>query len=166
MSYLKGYIGEIHSVDEVNYTARAKIFELDNSITEDLQITTSMASKKTICQLPAIGSPCLIIMFDDDTERGFILTSFFTERNKVPEGCKKDNYILNLGNVSLTLDNEANLISLDSKDTISLKAKNIKFESESLEFSSSNISIKSTNIDITGTIKSKDIITAKDFIKG
>ncbi|MGL6113471.1 MAG: phage baseplate protein, partial [Cetobacterium sp.] len=71
MSYLKGYIGEIHSVDEVNYTARAKIFELDNSITEDLQITTSMASKKTICQLPKIGSPCLIIRFDDDTERGF-----------------------------------------------------------------------------------------------
>ena len=39
-SLLKGAIGEVHSVNEEDYTVKVKLLEYGGVITEDLQVTT------------------------------------------------------------------------------------------------------------------------------
>ena len=54
-SLLKGAIGEVHSVNEEDYTVKVKLLEYGGVITEDLQVTTLLSFGKTSYHLPDVN---------------------------------------------------------------------------------------------------------------
>ena len=86
-SFLKAAIGEIHSVNEEEYTVRVKLLEYEGVITEELQVTTLMSFGKTSYHLPDVNTPVLVVFFDDNTERAFVIAGFYSKKNP-PLGTK------------------------------------------------------------------------------
>ena len=178
-SLLKGAIGEVHSVNEEDYTVKVKLLEYGGVITEDLQVTTLLSFGKTSYHLPDVNTPVLVVFFEDNTDTGFVIAGFYSKKNP-SEGTKdkiifdcEGNYIcLDRKGKSITILSEEK-ITVDSKnidflcDNFSVEAKkNIKLKGKSISIDGEeNISIKSALIDVLGLMKSKFVIFAKDFIK-
>lgn len=178
-SLLKGAIGEIHSVNEVNYTVKVKLLEYGGVITEDLQVTTLLSFGKTSYHLPDVNTPVLVVFFEDDTDTGFVIAGFYSKNN--PSEGTKDKIIFDCEGNYICLDRKEKSITILSKEKITIDSKNIDFlcnnfsieAKENIKFKGTsitidgeeNISIKSALINVLGLIKSKFIIYAKDFIK-
>ncbi|WP_281699713.1 hypothetical protein [Cetobacterium somerae] len=178
-SLLKGAIGEVHSVNEEDYTVKVKLLEYGGVITEDLQVTTLLTFGKTTYNLPDIETPVLVVFFDDDIGRGFVIAGFYSKKN--PSSGTKDKIIFDCEGNYICLDRKDKKITILSKENIIVDSKNIEFlcdnfsilAKEKIELNSKNIlingeeniSIKSALIDILGLMKSKFIIYAKDFLK-
>lgn len=178
-SLLKGAIGEVHSINEEDYTVKVKLLEYGGVITEDLQVTTLLSFGKTSYHLPDVNTPVLAVFFDDNTDTGFVIAGFYSKKNP-PEGTKdkiifdcegnyicldrKEKSIAILSKEKITIDSKnidflCNNFSVEAKENVNLKGKYISIDGEE------NISIKSALIDVLSLIKSKFIIYAKDFIK-
>lgn len=178
-SLLKGAIGEVHSVNETNYTVKVKLLEYGGVITEDLQVTTLLSFGKTSYHLPDVNTPVLVVYFEDNTDTGFVIAGFYSKKN--PSKGNKDKIIFDCEGNYICLDRKEKNITILSKEKITIDSKNIKFScenlvvdaKESIELKGNSISIdgknklsiKATLIDVLGTMKSKFIIYAKDFIK-
>lgn len=178
-SYLKGTIGEVHSVNEKDYTVRVKLLEYDGQITEFLQVTTLLSYGKTSYNLPDVNTPVLVVFFDDDTDKGFVIGGFFSEKNKCSG--TKDQIIFDCEGNYICLDRKSKKIKILSKESIEISstkeilfttesffvnAKNINLKGENIKIEgSTEVSIKSKIINILGEIKSNFIIYAKDFLK-
>lgn len=178
-SLLKGAIGEVHSVNEEDYTVKVKLLEYGGVITEDLQVTTLLSFGKTSYHLPDVNTPVLVVFFEDNTDTGFVIAGFYSKKNhskgtkdKIIFDCdgnyicldRKDKKITILSEEKITIDSKnidflCDNFSVEAKENIKLKGKSISIDGEE------NISIKSALIDVLGLIKSKFIIYAKDFIK-
>ncbi|MGL5203251.1 hypothetical protein [Cetobacterium sp.] len=179
-SLLKGAIGEVHSVNEEDYTVKVKLLEYDGVITEDLQVTTLLSFGKTSYHLPDVNTPVLVMFFEDNTDTGFVIAGFYSKKN--PSEGTKDKVIFDCEGNYICLDRKEKSITILSEEKITVESKNIDFlcnnfsieakESIKLKGKSiaidgeENISIKSALIDVLGLVKSKFIIYAKDFIKG
>ena len=177
-SYLKGTIGIVHSVNEVDFTVKVKLIEHGGDITEDLQVTSLLTLGKKIYTLPDINSPVLVIFFDDDTDRGFVLAGIYSTKN--PSEGDKDKIIIDINNNKIILDRKTNKISILSESEIELiskkitancndftvNSKNINLKGTNINLDSNKISLKASIINILGEMKSKFIIYAKDFLRG
>ncbi|WP_297488678.1 hypothetical protein [uncultured Cetobacterium sp.] len=170
-SFLKGAIGEVHSVNDSDYTVKVKLLEYDGVITEDLQVTTLLSFGKTSYLLPDINTPVLVIFFDDNTDRGFVIAGFYSAKN--PSSGTKDTIIFDCEGNYISLDRKNNSIKIVSKEKIEISSKDISFNCDSFSVNAKDInlngtksiSIKSKIINILGDIKSTFIIYAKDFLK-
>lgn len=177
-SYLKGTIGIVHSVNEVDFTVKVKLIEHGGDITEDLQVTSLLTLGKKIYTLPDINSPVLVIFFDDDTDRGFVLAGIYSTKN--PSEGDKDKIIIDINNNKIILDRKTNKISILSESEIELISKQIRINCDDFSVNSKDINLKATNIvlesdelsfkasliNVLGTMKSKFVIYAKDFLRG
>lgn len=178
-SLLKGAIGEIHSVNEEDYTVKVKLLEYGGVITEDLQVTTLLSFGKTSYHLPDVNTPVLVVFLDDNTDTGFVIAGFYSKKN--PSDGTKDKIIFNCEGNYICLDRKEKSITILSEEKITIDSKNIDFFCDNFSVEAKkniklkgsnisidgeeNISIKSALIDILGLMKSKFIIYAKDFLK-
>ncbi|MBC2855356.1 hypothetical protein H3N56_02465 [Cetobacterium sp. 2A] len=177
-SFLKGAIGEIHSINESDYTVRVKLLEYEEVITEDLQVTTLLSFGKTSYLLPDVNTPVLVIFFDDNTDKGFVIAGFYSAKNKADGD--KDKIIFDCEGNYFCLNRKDNSITIISKEKIEIKSKNISISCDSFSVkakdinlkgktisleANESISIKSALIEVLGLIKSKFVIYAKDFLK-
>lgn len=111
---LGGAVGIIQSVDPENYTAKVKLFEYDDMITGDLQILSPLSYLNQEIHLPEVNTPVVCIFFNDDTENGFIIGCFFSDKNKSKS--KKGEYKINFRKSTLTISDDGN-IKLDAELT-------------------------------------------------
>lgn len=169
-SILKGALGEVHSVNEKDYTVKVKLLEYEGVITEDLQVTTLLSFGKTIYSLPDVNTPVIVIFFDDDTDRGFVIAGFYSMKNKA-EGTK-DKIIFDCEGNYISIDRKTKSISIISKEKIVISSPEIVHNCNSYTVNAKEINlnadkttIKSKIIDALGSIKSSMIMYAKDFIK-
>lgn len=111
---LGGAVGIIHSINPKNYTARVKLFEYDEMITKDLQILSPLSYLNQEIHLPEVNTPVVCIFFNDDTRNGFIIGSFFSDKNKSES--KKGEYKINFRKSILTISDDRN-VKLDAELT-------------------------------------------------
>lgn len=179
-SLLKGAIGEVHSVNEEDYTVKVKLLEYGGVITEDLQVTTLLSFGKTSYYLPDVNTPVLVVFFEDNTDTGFVIAGFYSKKN--PSEGTKDKIIFDCEGNYICLDRKEKSVTILSEEKITVDSKNIDFLCDNFSVEAKkniklkgsnisidgeeNISIKSALIDVLGLMKSKFIIFAKDFIKG
>lgn len=179
-SLLKGAIGEVHSVNEEDYTVKVKLLEYGGVITEDLQVTTLLSFGKTSYHLPDVNTPVLVVFFEDNTDTGFVIAGFYSKKN--PSEGTKDKIIFDCEGNYICLDRKEKSVTILSEEKITVDSKNIDFLCDNFSVEAKkniklkgsnisidgeeNISIKSALIDVLGLMKSKFIIFAKDFIKG
>lgn len=178
-SLLKGAIGEVHSVNEEDYTVKVKLLEYGGVITEDLQVTTLLSFGKTSYYLPDVNTPVLVVFFEDNTDTGFVIAGFYSKRN--PSAGSKDKIIFDCEGNYICLDRKKKEILILSEEKVTIESKNIdllcdnfiisakenlKLKGKNISINAEeNVSIKSALIEIFGLIKSKFIMYAKDFIK-
>ncbi len=177
--------GEIHSVNETNYTAVVKLDESDGILTGDLQIMTSMSYLNKNSELPHPKTPCIVLMFDDSNERGVVIGGRFSDMN--PCDLSKGKKIINYQKSKITI-NEDGAIEVEC-DTLKVKSKTINITAEKTVITSAveingtvSISEKLTlkkglsssggvgisesgNIDMSGKISTKEIVSGKRFVE-
>lgn len=117
ISNLQGAIATIHSVNPANYTARVQLVEYDNHITEEFPILTTLSYKNQVVSLPKVGTPVLVLFIGDDIHHGFILGTYFSNKNQSKS--QKDEYRINFQNSIVTIKEtgqinlKANLTTID-----------------------------------------------------
>ena len=116
---LSGAIGEIHSIDETNYTAKVKLLEHDNYITSDLQILTPLAFQNKINCLPAINTPCMVIFFGDREDKGFIIGCWNSKAN--PALRSKGKLMIDFQKSKMEINEEGNINVKTEKMVIDTK---------------------------------------------
>lgn len=170
---MSGAIGIIHSIDEENYTARAKLPDHDDYITEDLQIFSPLTFRNTMSCIPAINTPVMVFFFG---ERGFIVAGMFSDKNRASKSkgklvidFQKSNMVIDeTGKVGITT--EEMTVTADNT-TINSKVKitgDTEIGGGLKVIKDVNIIGKAligSNLTVTGAIESEDIIYGKDFIK-
>ena len=81
ISALKGTVGIIQNINITDYTATVQLPEYENQITEGLQILSPITFGNKITSIPKVNTPVFCIFLGDATERGFIIGSYFSEKN-------------------------------------------------------------------------------------
>ncbi|MGL5123272.1 MAG: phage baseplate assembly protein V [Fusobacteriaceae bacterium] len=140
--------GEIHSVNEKNYTAVVKLNEDDGILTGDLQIVAPITLNNKESQLPDVGTPCVVLMFSDGNERGVVLGGRYSDENTCD--LSKGKKIINYQKSKITIS-ETGVIKIEALE-MSIKSKTIKIDSEEININSKNLKIKSDETKITGKI--------------
>lgn len=158
ISLVRGAIGEVHSVNLENYTARIKLMEYEERITGFIPILTNISkNNKEVC-IPSIGTPVFAIFFGDDNEHGFIIGSFFTNQNK--SNSEKGVYNLDFQNSKLKINENGEINITAIKTTIDSDVEITK----SLKVTGKvNIS---DSLNVEKTIDSKLDITSQMNVKG
>lgn len=107
ISNLQGAIAKIHSVNTQNYTARVQLLEYENHITEEFPILSSLSYKNQVVALPKVGTPVFVIFIGDDIHHGFILGTYFSNKNQ--SNSKKDEYRINFQNSIVTIKEDGQI---------------------------------------------------------
>lgn len=107
ISSLNGAIGIVHSIDTENYTAKVQLLEYENQITEDLQILSPITFGNKLTAIPKINTPVFCIFLGDNTGNGFIIGSYFSDKNK--SSSKEDEIKLDFQGASLTVKEDGNI---------------------------------------------------------
>ncbi|WYD28853.1 phage baseplate protein [Fusobacterium animalis] len=147
MSVLKGTVGIIQSINTVDYTATVQLPEYDNQITEGLQILSPITLGNKITSIPKVNTPVFCIFLGDDTERGFIIGSYFSDENV--SNSQEDQYKIDFQGASLTIKEDGN---------IELKGTLTKIDSEVLITGDTTIEKSitvSNNATINGSMKAE-----------
>lgn len=157
---IKIAFGEIHSINETNYTAVVKLDESDGILTGDLQIATPISYLNKISNIPHPKTPCIVLLFEDSNERGVVIGGRFSDMNTCD--LSKGKKIINYQKSKITI-NEDGTIELECKDliiktktievtseTIDVVAEKIKVTSETIDVAAEKIKVTSKTIDITG----------------
>ena len=79
---LRGALGVIHSINTANYTAKVKLLEYENRITEELMILSPLSYENKEVHIPKINTPVFCVFTGEGTNSGFIIGSFFSNKNK------------------------------------------------------------------------------------
>ncbi|WP_339002095.1 phage baseplate protein [Fusobacterium animalis] len=147
ISVLKGTVGIIQSINTVDYTATVQLPEYDNQITEGLQILSPITLGNKITSIPKVNTPVFCIFLGDDTERGFIIGSYFSDENV--SNSQEDQYKIDFQGASLTIKEDGN---------IELKGTLTKIDSEVLITGDTTIEKSitvSNNATINGSMKAE-----------
>ena len=107
ISALKGTVGVIQSINTTDYTATVQLPEYNNQITEGLQILSPITFGNKITSIPKVNTPVFCIFLEDDTERGFIIGSYFSEKNV--SNSQEDEYKIDFQGSSLTIKEDGNI---------------------------------------------------------
>ncbi|MGL6063839.1 MAG: hypothetical protein ACRC0S_02005 [Fusobacteriaceae bacterium] len=171
--------GEIHSVNEKNYTAVVKLDEDDGILTGDLQIVAPITLNNKESQLPGVGTPCVVIMFSDGNERGVVIGGRYSDEN--PCDLSKGKKIINYQKSKITIC-ETGVIEIVAQE-INIKSETIKIESDETTITGKIVldgettitgnvtlnkalsTLSGVSVDETGEMNTGNIIKAKDFIK-
>lgn len=108
ISVIKGAIGFVHSINPQNYTAKVKLPEYENHITEDLTILSPLTFGNKIAAIPKINTPVFCIFLGDDTDRGYIIGSYFSDKNLSES--KEDEYKIDFQKSIVTIKEDGNII--------------------------------------------------------
>lgn len=154
---LKGALGIIHSINTKNYTARVKLLEYENKITEELAILSPLTYQNKEVHIPKINTPVFCIFTDEGAKHGFIIGAFFSDNNKSES--VDGEYVIDFNNSKVIIKEDgnvminANLTSIDSEVEIS---ENVTIKK--------NLKVKGKS-EIGGTVEAEGIMYAKDFLK-
>ena len=154
---LKGALGIIHSINTKNYTARVKLLEYENKITEELTILSPLTYQNKEVHIPKINTPVFCIFTDEGAKHGFIIGAFFSDNNKSES--VDGEYVIDFNNSKVIIKEDgnvminANLTSIDSEVEIS---ENVTIKK--------NLKVKGKS-EIGGTVEAEGIMYAKDFLK-
>jgi phage baseplate assembly protein gpV len=154
---LKGALGIIHSINTKNYTARVKLLEYENKITEELAILSPLTYQNKEVHIPKINTPVFCIFTDEGAKHGFIIGAFFSDNNKSES--VDGEYVIDFNNSKVIIKEDgnvminANLTSIDSEVEIS---ENVTIKK--------NLKVKGKS-EIGGTVEAEGIMYAKDFIR-
>ncbi|CAL7894596.1 phage baseplate protein [Fusobacterium necrophorum] len=107
MSAIKGAIGFVHSINPQNYTAKVKLPEYENHITEDLTILSPLTFGNKIAAIPKINTPVFCIFLGDDTDRGYIIGSYFSDKNLSES--EENEYKIDFQNSIVTIKEDGNI---------------------------------------------------------
>ncbi|QNM15521.1 phage baseplate protein [Fusobacterium hominis] len=113
---LRGTIGIVHSVNTDNYTAKVSLPKYNNIITGDLQILSPLTKENQIIGIPKVNTPVLCIFLEDEKGIGYIIGSFFSDKNK--SNSKQDELIVNFQNSVVTIKEDGNVIVTSNLTTI------------------------------------------------
>ena len=141
---IKIAFGEIHSINETNYTAIVKLDESDGILTGDLQIATPISYLNKISNIPHPKTPCIVLLFEDSNERGVVIGGRFSDMNTCD--LSKGKKIINYQKSKITI-NEDGTIELECKDLI-IKTKTIEVTSETIDVVAEKIKVTSETIDV------------------
>ena len=135
ISALKGTVGIIQNINTTDYTATVQLPEYENQITEGLQILSPITFGNKITSIPKVNTPVFCIFIGDDTERGFIIGSYFSEKN-----------------VSNSQEDQGASLTIKEDGNIELKGTLTKIDSEVLITGDTTIE-KSITVSNNATIK-------------
>ena len=155
ISALKGTVGIIQSINTADYTATVKLPEYNNQITEGLQILSPVTLGNKITSIPKVNTPVFCIFLGDDTERGFIIGSYFSDENI--SNSQEDEYKIDYQGSSLTIKEDGN-IELKEDGNIELKGTLTKIDSEVIITGDTTIEknmIVTQNVTISGGMSAK-----------
>lgn len=147
ISALKGTVGIIQNINITDYTATVQLPEYENQITEGLQILSPITFGNKITSIPKVNTPVFCIFLGDGTERGFIIGSYFSEKNV--SNSQEDEYKIDFQGASLTIKEDGN---------IELKGTLTKIDSEVLITGDTTIEKSitvSNNATINGSMKAE-----------
>ena len=147
ISALKGAVGIIQSINTVDYTVTVQLPEYNNQITEGLQILSPVTLGNKITSIPEVNTPVFCIFLGDDTERGFIIGSYFSDKNM--SNSQENEYKIDYQGSSLTIKEDGN---------IELKGTLTKIDSEVIITGDTTIEKNMTvtqNVTISGGISAK-----------
>ena len=147
ISALKGTVGIIQNINITDYTATVQLPEYENQITEGLQILSPITFGNKITSIPKVNTPVFCIFLGDDTERGFIIGSYFSGKNV--SNSEEDEYKIDFQGASLTIKEDGN---------IELKGTLTKIDSEVLITGDTTIEKSITiskNATINGSMKAE-----------
>ena len=147
ISALKGAVGIIQSINTVDYTATVQLPEYNNQITEGLQILSPVTLGNKITSIPKVNTPVFCIFLGDDTERGFIIGNYFSDKNM--SNSQEDEYKIDYQGSSLTIKEDGN---------IELKGTLTKIDSEGIITGDTTIEKNMTvtqNVTINGGMSAK-----------
>lgn len=167
---LKGALGVVHSINTRNYTARVKLLDYENRITEELMILSPLSYINKEVHIPKINTPVFCIFTSEGVNNGFIIGSFFSEKNR--SEAVDGEYEINFQNSVITIKEDgnvkinANLTTIDSKVEITqdvfIKKKLTVNEGVNV---GKGLQMNSAGQIITeGSITSKDNMYAKEFL--
>lgn len=147
ISALKGTVGIIQSINTADYTATVQLLEYNNQITEGLQILSPVTLGNKVTSIPKVNTPVFCIFLGDDTERGFIIGSYFSDENI--SNSQEDEYKIDYQGSSLTIKEDGN---------IELKGTLTKIDSEVIITGDTTIEknmIVTQNVTISGGMSAK-----------
>ena len=147
ISALKGTVGIIQSINTADYTATVQLPEYNNQITEGLQILSPVTLGNKVTSIPKVNTPVFCIFLGDDTERGFIIGSYFSDENI--SNSQEDEYKIDYQGSSLTIKEDGN---------IELKGALTKIDSEVIITGDTTIEknmIVTQNVTISGGMSAK-----------
>lgn len=155
---LKGAVGIIHSIDCINYTARVKLVDYENKITQDLQILTPLSFGNKIVAIPKVNTPVFCIFTGEGIDNGFILGNFFSNLNKSEARANELN--IDFQNSRLILKEDGNIemkaknISFNSEEKVTINSKKINFNvQEKISINTKNMEIISTETILDTVLK-------------
>lgn len=179
---LRGTTGIIQSINPQNYTARVKLLQYEDKITEELMILTPLSFGNKEVHIPKINTPVLCIFTGDGTDNGFIIGGLFSDNNK--SEAVDGEYKVDFKNSVLTIREDgtvkinANLTTIDSEVEITKNVvikKNLSVAEKvtvaqqldvagKLQMDSSGTLNASGTINVDGAVTSKENMYAKEFI--
>lgn len=168
---LRGALGVIHSINTANYTAKVKLLEYENRITEELMILSPLSYENKEVHIPKINTPVFCIFTGEGTNSGFIIGSFFSNNNQ--SGAVGGEYKIDFQNSVLTINEDgnikitANLTIIDSEVEITENVLIKKKLNVAQEINVGEGIQMNANEEITtkGSITSGDNMYAEEFIK-
>ncbi len=126
MFNLKGGIGIIHSITKEGI-ASVKFFEEDERIIGDLQILTMNTYKNKEYSMPEVGTPVFCIFLGEYLDRGYVLSSFFSESSPIPEGSDLGKKVVSYpGAGTVTTDPKTGSIHFKFDSLMTFEAPNVK----------------------------------------
>lgn len=147
MTKLEGAVGIIQSVNTADYTASVKFPEYNNQILDGLQILSPITFGNKITSIPKVNTPVFCIFLGDETEKGYIIGSYFSDENL--SNSQEDEYKIDFQGTSLTIKEDGN---------IELKGTLTKIDSEVLITGDTTIEKSitvSNNATINGSMKAE-----------
>lgn len=155
---LRGAIGVIHSINEVDYTAKVKLLVHGNCITKDLQILTSLSFSNKINCIPSVGTPVMVIFF---AEIGYIIGAWNSNKNRA--NTSKGKLIIDFQKSKITVAEDGNVqidteeMTINSNNTVMNSKLTVNGETEL------NGDLKVTQkVTIDGETEIKDKLSVSD----
>ncbi len=148
---IHGAIGEVHSINEENYTVKVKLYDYENHITKDLQVLTPISFKNKINCIPHVGTPVIVIAMGN---RKFVLGGFNSTKN-----------MSNKSKGKLVIDFQESKLEIIEDGNINITSKNLKIDTENLVVSANKSTITS-EVEIIGNAKISGRLEANEVKEG
>lgn len=101
-----------------------------------MTVLTPLSSKDKIYNPYEIGSSVICLFIGDSLERGFIIGTFFSQKNSIPSGANKNKRIMEYpGGVKIEIDKELGKMDVLGINNINIKAKEINLEGKNIKIS-------------------------------